>query len=204
MTATQRKIDDLFNTLNIKEHPQKLYDSMMFLKVNNLEEQVQNIEDRLSQSEQRLGFLLNEKDMNVPIDSLKRRIIEREKSVSQSTDSWQECEKIVERALEILSDWENADDIKIQTQYASVIIGKIDNLKKVDIISYDKIRTEVCTLLRNVIRLNFEKDIFSQGQIALLKEGFSLVIKRDIQKETLFWLNNKLRKEGLLTMPAWE
>lgn len=204
MLATHREMDEELSFINNQEYQRKFYDSMMFLKVNDLEKHIRNIEDRLVQSEQDLGFLLGETAINIPFESLNRRIVERDKVVFQNVDGWQECQKIVERALEILNIWESIDDIKIQTQYASVIIGKIDNLKKKEIISFDQVRKEVCTLLRNVIRLNFDGEVFTKEQILLLKEGFSLVIKRDIQKETFFQLNKKLRKAGLLTMPAWE
>ena len=201
MTAAQSKMDDVLGFLNKPENQQKLYDSMMFLKIDNLEKQVQNIKDRLVQREQDPDFLVSKQDVYIPY---KNRIYEREKIVSQSLDSWQICQKVVDRALEILNDWEDIDDIKIQTQYASVIIGKIDNLKKREIISSDDTRNKVCTLLRNVVRLNFLEGIFTNGQIAILKEGFSLVINKDIHKEELFLLNTKLRKAGLLTMPSWE
>ena len=204
MVTTQREMDEELGFIKNQEYQRKFYDSMMFLKVNDLENHIRNIEDRLVHSEQGLGFLLGEKAVNIPFESLNRRIIERDKIVSQNVDGWQECQKIVERTLEILNVWEGIDDIKIQTQYASVIIGKIDNLKKKEIISFDEVRKKVCTLLRNVIRLNFGVEVFTKEHILLLKEGFSSVIKMDIQKESLFQLNKKLRKAGLLTMPAWE
>lgn len=205
MTATHIKTDDAFGFLKTKEDQQKIIETMLFLKVNNLENQLQNLEERLIRNEQESVFLWEiEKDAYDPIENRKKTFRKIDKSISQNADNWQECQKIVERALEILHDWENTDDIKMQVQYASVIIGKIDNLKKREVVSCDEARNKVCTLLRNVIRLNFSEDVFSKEQIALLEEGFSLIVERDLQKESLFLLNRKLRKEGLLTMPAWE
>ena len=204
MTAAQRKMNDAIVFPNKAEYQQMLHNSIMITKINDLEDRVQNIEGILVRSERTPSFLLNEKEERIPFESYKKSINEREKSVSQGLDSWQMCEEIVNRALEILYDWKETNDIRIQIQYASVIVGKIDNLKNREIISSDEVRKKICTLLRNVIRLNFDKELFTGGQIAALVKGFSLIIERDIQKETLFLLNEKLLKEGLLTMPAWE
>ncbi len=117
---------------------------------------------------------------------------------------WEESQKTVTRSMEILSKWEENDDIRIQVQYAALLIGKIDNLKKKNIIRTNEMRKKICTLLRNVIRLNAVEEMLSKEQLYLLKEGFSVIITENIRKEDLLRLNREFRKAGLQTMPAWE
>lgn len=113
-------------------------------------------------------------------------------------------EDISKRAIEILSKWSEFQDIKMQIQFAAVIVGKIDRLKRNASIQSDDIKRKICTLLRNVIRLNVAEDLFSQDQIELLKKGFMLLDADDLKREDLLELNRELRKENLMTMPAWE
>lgn len=119
-------------------------------------------------------------------------------------DGLEGLREVTSRAIEILSEWEETEDIRIQVQYAAILVGKIDSLKKKDAVRKNEVRRKVCTLLRNVIRLNIAEEVFSEGQIKLLKEGFALVEAENIPKEGLLQLNRKLRNSGLQTMPSWE
>lgn len=125
-------------------------------------------------------------------------------AVGETDESWRDCRKITERAMEILSEWEEEEDIKIQVQYAAILVGKLLNLKKKDVIHSDDTRNKICTLLRNVIRLNASDEVFTKQQLAVLKKGFTFVTAEGVQKEDLLQLNRELRKKGLATMPAWE
>lgn len=111
---------------------------------------------------------------------------------------------IAVRATEILSDWKETEDIRMQIQYGALIVGKIENLKKKESISSDGIRKKICTLLKNAIRLNISEGKFSKEQVQLLKDGFSLIVAEHVQKEDMLQLNRNLRNAALQTMPAWE
>lgn len=133
-----------------------------------------------------------------------RRKLETSDTKVQGQNDWQECQGIVERAAEILTEWEEAEDIRLQVQYAAILVGKIDRLKKTETVGTDDVRRKICTLLRNVIRLNAAEEQFSQEQIQILKTGFSMITDEKVQKQDLLQLNRKMMKEGLQTMPAWE
>lgn len=127
------------------------------------------------------------------------------KNINLNTESdWQEAEKIAIRAMEILSDWKETEDIRMQVQYGALIVGKLENLKKKESISSDGIRKKICTLLKNTIRLNISEGRFSKEQVQLLQDGFSLIVAEHVQKEDMLQLNRNLRNAGLQTMPAWE
>ena len=119
-------------------------------------------------------------------------------------DSFEECKVIAERAIELLTEWEETQNIKIQIQYGTVLTKKIDNLKKKDWIQSDDTRKKISTLLKNVIRLNITDDVFTDQQIKLLKRGFSILISNTVQKEDMLQLNREFRNEKLMTMPSWE
>ena len=196
----ENQMDFLQTNLFVAAFTEYVFKDVMIQKIDRLEQQVADIESRLEKSGQ------NKKSHNLYLtfEARQKREQAPKKTEEISNSPWQSCKKIVERALEILTEWEEADDIKIQIQYAAVMVGKIEKLKKTDVIQADDIRNKISTLLRNVIRLNASEEIFSREQIALLKEGFSLIIANNIQKEDLLQLNRKLRKKGLATMPAWE
>ena len=110
----------------------------------------------------------------------------------------------IEQAIELLTEWEETQNIKIQIEYGEVITKKIENIKKNDWIQSDDTRKKICTLLRNVIRLNITDDVFTDQQIKLLKRGFSILISNTVQKEDMLQLNREFRNEKLMTMPSWE
>lgn len=178
------------------EFAESFYSNIMFQKINDLEQQLSSIENELNAKKQNVVFY------RAP--AADQSLLTEGKTSIQTKDCWQYIRKIAERALEILSEWEDVDDIKIQIQYAAIIVGKIDKIKKNDLIRTDDTRNKICTLLRNVIRLNASAELFSKEQISVLKEGFSFITSDNLQKENLFQMNRTLRKKGLATMPAWE
>ena len=132
------------------------------------------------------------------------RDMRRKTNNSDGNDPLQECRAISKRAIEILIKWSGTQDIKMQVQFAAITVGKTDNLKKNIHIQSNEVKRKVCTLLRNVIRLNVLDEMFSQEQIELLKRGFLLLAADDVKKEDMLQLNRELRKENLITMPSWE
>lgn len=153
--------------------------------------------------EQRLQNI-NESSEFFPIEDERRAIKKRNMSSTCETNSLQECEKIIQRTTELLDEWEETEDIKVQVQYAALVVGKISNVKKKQYVSSDVIKVKICTLLKNTIRLNVAEEMFTKEQILLLKKGILLILKNDVEKDALLQLNRELRTEGLLTMPAWE
>lgn len=185
-------------------NPEALNQSIMFLKLSDLDERFADLEERLVKVEQN-NVLWEDNEAAEEFSVGSERRVRTKKPVSTHKEAkLQECVKIVERSMEILTEWGAAEEIRMQIQYAAIIVAKIDNLKKKDFVQTDDLRRKICTLLRNVIKLNVAEEKFSQEQIEVLRRGFSLVIAEGIQKEDLFQLNRQLRKEGLQTMPAWE
>lgn len=184
-----------------------VYKDVMIQKMDRFEQQVSDIENRLKKAEQKNDFLWEMQtsaETFLTFDGRQKRGQLKKKQAEMPQDDWQDCRKMICRALEILTEWEEAEDIKIQIQYAAIIVGKIAKLKEKDVIRADDTRKKICTLLRNAIRLNASEEMLSREQIALIKEGFSFIGAENIQKEDLLQLNRKLRKKGLATMPAWE
>lgn len=187
------------------EYVNSFYNNIIFQKIDILEQQLSVINKQINKNQQNRAFFCPaEMDKNPYLENERKKGKVKKNTVVRTNDDWQGSRKIVERALEILTDWEDVEDIKMQIQYAAILVGKIDNLKKKDVIHADDTRNKICTLLRNVIRLNASEEILSKDQISVLKEGFSFVTAEKIQREDLFLLNRKMHKKGLPTMPAWE
>lgn len=178
---------------------------MMFLKMNTLEEQYFELEERVNKFEQGQRFQnVNQNIEFFQIQDENRKVKKSSVGSTCEVNGIQECEKIVERILEILNEWEEIEDIKIQIQYGTLIVEKLSNLTKKEYIRSNATIIKVCTLIKNTIRLNIAEEIFTKEQILLLKEGVPLILKKNIDKKELLKLNRELRKEGLMTMPAWE
>ena len=200
METRQGEINNLYF-----RNPEVFLSEAMIMKVGGLEEKYLEMDQKLTNLEQNLVFREEgEKDGRFSLEN------ERKEEGSSRGDNfcvleeWQELQKITVRAIEILSEWEETEDIRIQVQYAAILVGKINALKKKDVVRSHEVRKKVCTLVRNVIRLNIAEEVFSEEQIQLLKEGFSLITAQNIQKENLLQLNRKFRNSGLQTMPPWE
>lgn len=201
-------MNESFNEMNKSEllvNPSIFANNLMFFKVDALAEQFSDLENRLIrvEQEQRLQNI-NESSEFFPIEDERRAIKKRNMSSTCETNSLQECEKIIQRTTELLDEWEETEDIKVQVQYAALVVGKISNVKKKQYVSSDVIKVKICTLLKNTIRLNVAEEMFTKEQILLLKKGILLILKNDVEKDALLQLNRELRTEGLLTMPAWE
>lgn len=175
----------------------------IFEKTDNLEERLYHVENTMGETGAN-PILWN--DMDFSLDGGFLQVKKKEKTMPDITEqnTRAECEKIVSRAIEFLTDWDESQDIKLQIQYAAIIVGKIEMIKKKEFIQSSEIRKKICTLLRNVIRLNITDEVFTKVQIDLLKKGFQLLISLDTKKEDMLQLNRQFRKEGLMTMPSWE
>ncbi|MDE7310382.1 MAG: hypothetical protein K2N87_01990 [Eubacterium sp.] len=170
-----------------------------------MDQHISELGNRMEKLEQNSELLWETPaDQYLSLGSRRKREQRQKKTEIAAIDHGDICRKMVDRALEILTEWEDIDDIKIQIQYAAIIVNKIANMKRQDLIYTDDLRKKICTLLRNVIRLNASAELFSKEQILLIKEGFSMIIAENVQKEDLFLLNRRLRRKGLETMPAWE
>lgn len=134
----------------------------------------------------------------------KRRRMRAARRNNTAFREYMQCQDIIDQALKILSDWSKTRNIKLQIQYAAAIIGKIDNLKKIDYIRSNDTRKKICTLLKNVIRINVADIVFSRRQIFLLEKGFSLLLSKQIQKKDMLQLNREFLEQQLMTMPPWE
>lgn len=183
---------------------QEIFNQEMLTEMKNLQESFLDVKNELEEVKQNWVFL-EEGGQNGRFSlENERRKLEAGDNKVQGENDWQECKEIVERAVEILTDWEEMEDIRFQVQYAAILVGKIDKLKKTETVGTDDVRRKICTLLRSVIRLNVAKEKFSQEQIQVLKTGFSMIAGEKVQKQDLLQLNRTMLKEGLQTMPAWE
>lgn len=221
MIAPQKDTHNLY-----LENSKEFMDNVVLLKMDSVSNELEKLSERVAVieknsesmkstfSEDKGYTLKKEKDLwgnsiyqtFFSIDERQRRIkVKKENNLAtKDTITIQDCKRIIDRALEILSDWSEIQDIKLQIQYAAVITGKIDNLKKTDYIQSNNTRKKVCTLLRNVIRINIIDIVFSKEQISLLKKGFILLLSEQIQKKDMLQLNREFLEQQLLTMPAWE
>lgn len=181
--------------------PQEFLQSAVRMKVDHLEEQVLDLSYEINDMKDWIFLEKGEKKERFSLENERKSA---DNITFRISGEWEESKKIVTRSMEILSEWEEKEDIRIQVQYAALLVGKIDNLKKKDIICSNDVKKKICTLLRNVIRLNAVEELLSREQLYLLREGFSAIIAENIQKEDLLQLNRKFRKAGLQTMPAWE
>ena len=182
-------------------NPQEFLQSAVRMKVDHLEEQVLDLSYEINDMKDSIFLEKGEKKERFSLENERKSA---DNITFRISGEWEEYKKIVTRSMEILSEWEEKEDIRIQVQYAALLVGKIDNLKKKDIICSNDVKKKICTLLRNVIRLNAVEELLSKEQIYLLREGFSAIISENIQKKDLLQLNRKFRKAGLQTMPAWE
>ena len=182
-------------------NPQEFLLSAVRMKVDHLEEQVLDLSYEINDMKDWIFLEKGEKKERFSLENERKSA---DNITFRISGEWEESKKIVTRSMEILSEWEEKEDIRIQVQYAALLVGKIDNLKKKDIICSNDVKKKICTLLRNVIRLNAVEELLSKEQIYLLREGFSAIISENIQKKDLLQLNRKFRKAGLQTMPAWE
>ena len=219
MVATHKEMDNLIKSSDEVFMSQNFNEALLYNKILDIENRLQKIENKLENVdiENRLqeeyaieyeNFLwVGKAKWGISLrDERKREYKKREhkKIELQYDNNCHECRSIVERCLELLTEWENISDLRAQIPYASLIVGKITKLKKMNEIASDEVRKKVCTLLKLVIRLNASEAVFSKEQIDLLKQGFSLLIGEHIQKDDLFELNRQMLKEKLVTMPAWE
>lgn len=182
-----------------------LTNDLLVLKVQALDDEIVKIKSRQSELEEFQHTLKKSNDdtlFTYEAESQKSNL-EKNAYLDDKKDL-KECESIIERAIEILAEWSETQDIKLQIQYAAVIVGKIENIKKKDFVQGSEIRKKICTLLRTVIRLNVADTVFTKEHILLLKRGFSLLTSDNIKKEDMLQLGRELRKEHLATMPAWE
>lgn len=181
-----------------------ILNNVMLLKVNALDDEVVKLNDRVTKLEQVRPVREQEEYASIFVCEEGRKSNAKRTGNADEKNTLQECKKIVERAIEILEEWCEIQDIKAQVQYAAIVIGKIENIKKKEFIQSDEIRKKICTLLRNVIRLNFTDAVFTREQVLLLKDGFTLLVSDNVQKEDMLRLNREFRKKNLMTMPAWE
>ena len=200
METRQGEINNLYF-----RNPEVFLSEAIIMKVDGLEEKYLEMDQKLTNLEQNLVFREEgERDGRFSLENERKEEGSSRGGNFCELEEWQELQKITVRAIEILSEWEETEDIRIQVQYAAILVGKINALKKKDVVRSHEVRKKVCTLVRNVIRLNIAEEVFSEEQIQLLKEGFSLITAQNIQKENLLQLNRKFRNSGLQTMPPWE
>lgn len=133
---------------------QEFINQMVVAQMEDLQKSFLDVKNEVEEMKQnRVFWEEGEQDGRFSLGS-ERRKLETSDTKVQGQNDWQGCQEIVERAAEILTEWEEAEDIRLQVQYAAILVGKIDRLKKTETVGTDDVRRKICTLLRNVIRLN--------------------------------------------------
>lgn len=200
MLETQKDTQDL-SFVNLKE----FRDNMILITLDSVSNDIDKLNQRVTTLEEKkeLWKKPSYPDFFYPY-GMQRKNKAKKEIYPVIKDTMQDCKNIIERALEILSDWREVQDIRLQIQYAAIITGKIDNLKKISYIQTDDTKKKICTLLRNVIRINVTDSVFSREQIELIKKGLELLLSEQIKKEDMLQLNRDFLKKHLMTMPAWE
>lgn len=188
-----------------KEFMDNLIGQMSLLKADYTRAEIDTLNERITTIEKNME-LWGKKTSPIlfPLDEKQKKTKVKIEINQPNKDSLQDCKKIISRTLEILSDWSGIQDIRLQIQYAAVVTGKIDNIKKTDYIQSNDTRKKICTLLKSVIRINVTDIVFSEEQISLLKKGFLLLLTEQIQKTDMLQLNRDFIAHQLPTMPAWE
>lgn len=182
----------------------QLMNGIILNKIEQSDYEIQELKKRLNRMEQDSALLTNSRNYEIFKTGAEKSVIVKQTTDVSQYNEYEDCKKITERAFEILTEWEVNQDIKVQIQYGAVIIRKIEIIKKKDWIQANDIRKKICTLMRNVIRLNIADKVFSKRQLHLLKRGFAILMSDTMKKEDMLQLNRKFRDEGLMTMPAWE
>lgn len=184
----------------------KIYNAILFQKVEQLDQKIGYLLERDQEKEQMelhsVEWKIEEPKKYVPKGNLTTGNIDH--SGEKQQQEQRICDEILDRANAILGDWEKTFDIRIQIQYATIIMKKIENLKKLEYIAGNEARKKMCTLLRNTIKLNSDRELFTSEQIDLIRNGLKKVVSADMTKEDMLQMNKQLRKERLQTMPAWE
>ena len=200
MVSLQRGTHELYRGL-----PKDYIERLVLIKPDSVSNEKDKLNERVTSLEKEMELWQNAFIQAIfSIDERQKRTKVKRENNLVINNSIYDCKKVVDRTLEILAEWSEAQDLRLQIQYAAVITGKIDNIKKMDYIQSNDIRKKICTLLRNVIRINVTEDVFSKEQISLLKKGFKLLLSEQIQKKDMLQLNREFLAQKLSTMPAWE
>lgn len=194
------------NTMNLKneEFRDDLKKHVHYL---HLENRVTDIEQRLTNTEQRLkeiSKILFEDD-NKPFSEKRNQSLhnENEKSKLVLRDA-AEYENLLKRSLVLLGNMKNNDDLRIQIQYTTILIKKIDKIRNLDVVKNDKNRMKIFAFLRLVLKINCDEDLFSSEQIDLLCEAFEKIEKEEDSKNYVNQYTFSFMDIGLTTMPSWE
>ena len=184
----------------------KLYNAILFQKLEQLDQQLGYLLDKNQESDQTelhsVEWKIEEFKKFVPRGNTTSGRIENSETKLQQDQ--RACVEICDRASAILGEWEKTSDIRIQIQYATIIIKKIENLKKTEYIAGNEARKKICTLLRNTIKLNSDKALFTPEQLGLIQNGLEKAVSADVTKEDMLQMNRLLHNARLRTMPAWE
>ena len=116
-------------------NPQEFLQSAVRMKVDHLEEQVLDLSYEINDMKDWIFLEKGEKKERFSLENERKSA---DNITFRISGEWEESKKIVTRSMEILSEWEEKEDIRIQVQYAALLVGKIDNLKKKDIICSKK------------------------------------------------------------------
>ncbi len=194
--------------MRILNHPayvseNALFNAIMFRKMEDLDSKIDYLLEKDKEKELSEFNSVEWKKEEI------RRFSPKGDSVADSAGAkrqqeQQACNEIIARANIMLGEWEKVSELRTQIQYATIVIKKIENLKKVGFIAENEAGKKICTLLRNTIKLNSGEEMFTPEQIGLIKKGLEKAASADSTKEDMLRLNRELCKSGLRTMPAWE
>lgn len=112
------------------------------------------------------------------------------------------CKELIEKCNAKLDDCYDEEDIRIQIQYAAILIKRVDNMRKLDCLKNNSWKMKELALIRMVIKLNMNDSILTNEQIEVLKGAFHSILEDT--ENNIISLSRSFRKVGLETMPSWE
>ena len=115
-----------------------------------------------------------------------------------------EYEDLIERSLVLLDNMRDNDDLRIQIQYTTILIKKIDKIRSLDVVKNNKSRMKIFAFLRLVLKINCDEVLFNNEQIDLFCEAFEKIEKEEDSKNYVNQYTFSFMDIGLTTMPSWE
>lgn len=180
-----------------KEFMDNFYKQVDYLqlenRVTNVEQRVEELYDIFLQNTNK--SFKEKRNESLNYKSEKSKLVLRDAT---------EYEDLLERSLVLLDNMRSNDDLRIQIQYTTILIKKIDKIRSLDVVKNNKNRMKIFAFLRLVLKINCDEDLFSNEQIDLLCEAFEKIEKEEDSKNYVKQYTFSFMDVGLTTMPSWE
>lgn len=141
-------------------------------------------------------------NVNIDVEPLVKKTEDIYNNRKSGKYDMSDCKDLVEKCNAKLDRCYDGEDIRIQIQYATIILKRIDNMRKLDCLKANSSKMKALALIRMVIKLNMNHSILTEEQINVLKGAFNSICEDN--DKTIISLSRSFRGVGLETMPSWE